>query len=781
MLRRNLGLRNLVADTLRISARSNNAVMRHNFRFAQPTISVRLNSTESINSTTSAAAEKTGMDNEKLDKAKNARMQNRQKMIEENRQKFNSTLQEFDERLKKLIEEASLGESFEFLTTNLNQMKEAFPYQRSYMFSTVLNKSLEKLIQKSIACQERLVEDDESADLTSALVTPQKILEYLITVKIAFNNEFMDVIYYLTKSGHYEEGLQLYVTYLGYLKESTNNSMEKYNYNVQIAGFITYLLYIANNKIDPEKVFVTSTFDKIQSVGQLPSKDKIISILKKNLNVQDPAQIEKVLEYYKKCSRIMVDLNDNKILTQLQNASANGHIYRVTSIFNDLKSVSKDTNQKIPETVYVELMNIYNKHNSSKFASDIWNEMISSGVKPGIEAYNSLIITFSKFGEIKSRLLKIDTLYEDYILKNESVKANSNTYAALIAAYTNIHEFDKVDQLYNKLLAEQYSTKSMPQKIIKAYLIGLSKVNVEQSYSLFTELIDQHKFNPDTDIINNYLSIYTKMKKISNVNKVIQLLTKYNLHPDIATYTTLINLMFSQAKLRGEVVSEETLNQLLQEMEANNINMSFVTYNTILNGLMKDGANVAAGRLLFKMLMDQKIIPNRTMLTAMIQGEFASTDGADKFDKYAHIENYFKIYLKTHKSASKNEAQMFNLMIRNYAYDNNLNKALEYLNKISELGMIPNNFSFYPILNKCLDMYQKDNKDKRVQGMVTKVLTSSMIPELEKRMKSLESSNESTLNSLKFMYGNEVLRVLKSLEKRGIVLPNEISALISKY
>lgn len=666
--------------------------------------------------------------------------EHRQYQNDKRQEALTPLFKELNVNVNKLLVEATPNDAFDYLVANYDSMKSEFGY---FGFHRQARKELRNTL--TLLLTTSIKETKNPSHNTLAAPNPKALLQFYMASNLATTAHFNEVIYYLISIGASKDGLALFTEFREYVKdkpyvatltteERSDGRFVERAFNVRTAGLIAYLGYIHEHNIKADSNFAKQLF----GFENLPSQFLLKGKLNEEAGIKDNSTQNAYLNLYKQLRAQTVNLEDPAILDKLRDYARRGNINEVRNELESLRQLAAVQGKTLPEGVYTVSMSIFAKANVAATSLFLWNEMIKAGIVPSVESWNALIFAASRKGFKDLRTKKVEAVYQK-LLEQTTCKPNSGTYASLIAAYSNLDKFDKVEEVYQKAQNDQQIP--VTYSIEKEYLLAQSKVNVDAAFAKLKEKIDVDNFVPDIFLLNNFLSIFAKVKKFEKVSETLGIIEKFGTKADVATYTVVLDMVFKQSRKRGEVVTEEVLEKILTEMKSNGIDMNAVTYASLIDGLVKDGVNIEAGRLLFQYLQTHFPI-NKTIYTTMIQGELNSRN-------FAVAEALFDQFWNSHEVTNKT-VQMLNLMINGFARQGELLKAFEYFSKIDKEAttkLQPNRYSYYFVLKGAL---QESN---------------TAIAE-----KVLESLAQQNFNS----YGRSIPAVIIKLNEQGVKVPANV-------
>lgn len=577
-----------------------------------------------------------------------------------------------------------------------------------------LGSSIEKFLDSTI----RELKQPSRNGITTPSV--KLVFDFLLANHIISPSVVVKIANYFLSIDKPEQALALYPEYAQYMNKKDRQPA----FFVKTVTLVAYLRYCGLNSIDVDEKYI----GQLLNVTSWPNYTSVKTVLDQ-LGIKDNAVLDKCREL-----RLgSADLSNPDILKKFVSFTQNSQVFYARREWKTIQSVAQAQGTKLSTPIYTAAIAVFAKLNAAHLSIQIWNEMLKEGVKPSTETWNALLLAMSRRGSSATKKNSIKSMLEQ--MKAQKVKFLPSTYATLIRCYALAQDFENVDKVYKDLVEKDYP---LTFDIETSYISALAAFDLKAAYEKLLVLSKSPDFVATIEVVNDLLSAFIKQRDFKQAAAVLDYMTEHALKPDIATYTSILNMMFKQSRKRGLTVKDEAINSLLAEMKQNGIELNPVTYSAMIDGLMKDISSIDAGRKLFEHLKAQTP-PNKTIYSSVIGAEMrvGTTENA---------EILFKEYMSSHKSSAP-DIQMFNNLIKGLVNRRQYEKALEYFDMILEKNAKPNLYTYYFLLGP-------NSKESREPEQVEKVLQA--------------------LNESDIFYGNKLPKVILDLHELGVKIPEKV-------
>lgn len=232
---------------------------------------------------------------------------------------------------------------------------------------------------------------------------------------------------------------------------------------------------------------------------------------------------------------------------------------------------------------YCSLMTGYAKHRLVKEAFEVFEAMLSEGIKPTLVAYNILIHACAKSG------LRINRAVQLYAqMKENEVEPDGITFNSMINACVRGGLLEEALLVFQEMKDSDCS----PNVVTYSILIDALGKNgrLEDAAKVFQEM-KEYGHDPNAWTYNALIRAYGKAGKLRVAVGVYKDMETAGLEPDLFTYNTVLNLY-------GQEGYMEEAEGLLDQMQRKGCTPDRVTYNILLDSYSKGGHLSKAMRVL---------------------------------------------------------------------------------------------------------------------------------------------------------------------------------------
>lgn len=334
---------------------------------------------------------------------------------------------------------------------------------------------------------------------------------------------------------------------------------------------------------------------------------------------------------------------------RIKRAGAVKDYRRLEQLWKEVLDWSERDKSFLNEGIYEQILRGFMLSHHPQRAIETWNHMLTAGIKPDINIYQSMIYCFSQIFDESG----IDAMWSMMI--EAGIQPVHGTWVTRIRAYTHARLWKKAIRCFDEMLgqwldacrAHNKNIKSgdLPAlgdfeqalkpttKMMNAALLALNTAHQQQEV---TRLLKNCKtigvpFNQHT--YNSLLLAALKEGADGEVDALFTRMQREGIEPDVATFTMLINSIF-----RGDAIEstlderKEAARSLLNAVQAQGLEANSWTFTSIINGLLKmdhlEKRNTAEPNIeaAYEILayMQQKEIPLTLQIyTALVTAHFA--------------------------------------------------------------------------------------------------------------------------------------------------------------
>lgn len=671
---------------------------------------------------------------------------------------LNRKLRDISEQIRNSVNASTdnLTESLEILEEGLSYLREVQEVEKIEeesifsIFQPILNNILHKALDSSVSLGGKTVED---------------ILDIYIQYNVAHQYHFTKVAARVLSAGEdpkttYENVLKIWLKYIEYSKFSQNSLISKYygfmrqnniNFNKYDLSHLAFYSYVQSCLVTGVnydhkvalKLLQTDTLPEAFQIRRTITNLLLTKDLKGDFQIFSKAYATFTLEN--------LDPNGSIITNKINEAISHNDSNLLDKTYQQMQEAAIKNNQPINENSLTKLMNGYYECKLFENVFKVFQEMIVNGIEnPGINTWDLVLRSMghpSYINQLSSEqkinnVSSIERTIETAI--NSGIQINPKTLSIVIGGFANSNRFDKVEEYLEKYTKDGKGTIPVIHATKNNILIGLAlnKRITEAELKLKEFMEDGSNYIPSSIVMNTFLSYYAKVKNYKAVDGILQFMNKNHIPEEIGTYTIVIDIFFRMHREKGLTPNIEQLLASLNRSDSGFLNE--YTFTTLIDGLVKDGTNVEAARILFD-YASKKFRNSPQLLTSMLKGEL-------DYGLISNAEIIFGKYIKT----VRNDARIWNMMIKSLLFSHE-DLAIQYYNNFVEQSKLnvrvsPNYYTYYFLLSH----FVKRNNKEKIQFF---------IDELENKK----------INELGF----ELPRMLRSLSKT-YKLSDNLLAQISK-
>ncbi|VEU20234.1 DEKNAAC100983 [Brettanomyces naardenensis] len=534
-------------------------------------------------------------------------------------------------------------------------------------------------------------------------------------------------------------------------KESQNKLGKKRHFMPQTdqffyGGLASYLLSLSENKtkLDPEFVkLILADFSK------RPSEDKLKWYLR---SVRIPQEEQSfALSQWNNYYLSNIDYNSSSVWRGALKAAKDNKGAKVESLIAHNLQKAAEKGEPLTADTWAEIMRIYNIDKNYQRALQTWNKVTKElQLQPTVGLWNQFLLANVR-SNASEKLLRIESVWK---LLNEAVQPNSESFRYLIEGYISCNTPSKALEVVTNLKKD--SPELLNDDIREDLIVGFIDSGFgEEGEKLFKNYL-KDTFKPTIRLYNKLLHHYLKVGNLERATGAIDDLiaagkTDPRLAPDIATWTTVVDIVLKQARKVGassDFIVDE-LQHILSSMKENGIKLNEESLTMLISNLTRNPDTAELGREFFQFMKENKMRISTVAYTSIIYSESAS----------GRMDRALELFQEGLQSGIKLRPQYYNLIFKGYSDHPNVDSSIKFYRfidgktKDSEELQQPNFFTFYYLLREAL--YVEDGP-----------FIKFVVDELDK--KKLRE------------YGIQIPRLLKEAESRGIEIPLELKESVTE-
>ncbi|KAF6147921.1 hypothetical protein GIB67_014501 [Kingdonia uniflora] len=233
----------------------------------------------------------------------------------------------------------------------------------------------------------------------------------------------------------------------------------------------------------------------------------------------------------------------------------------------------------------------------------------------------------------------------------------TNLYKHTVNRLASARQFSSIEEILE--LQKKYkdiSREGFAVRIISLY--GKAGM-LDHALKTFEEL-PEFKCNCTIKCVNVLLSAYVDCKKYDEVEPLMrQLMTKFELTPDIYSYNIVIGAFFQRGNFDEAVA-------MLDEMEKNGVEPNLITYFIILNNLYSKSELFLEGEEIWSRMEKSGLAPDIRCYNSKLKGLVVTGKMSEAVKLVEELEN---------NAGMKPDVFTYNTLIKGYCNDGNLDEA----------------------------------------------------------------------------------------------------------
>ncbi|KAG7867153.1 hypothetical protein KL918_002592 [Ogataea parapolymorpha] len=485
----------------------------------------------------------------------------------------------------------------------------------------------------------------------------------------------------------YDKALELWQRLLEKLKEEPDGFKETREARFtseavfRTTGIVAYVLKTLSENAVPD----AATLDLL--AGGVKLSPRLVDFVLQPLELDD-ATTEKVKSainghFFKP------DPNSPALLTAAFVAATEGRYDRVEAIIRKLYTAREKSQEPFSEQTYAKLMELCAITGKYQQAQQLWAELTKAGVKPTVQTWNQLLNVHAK-SDAPQKLLRIESVYR---LLRESVQPDAQTVGLMIYGYLGCRELKKALDFYRaqKDAASAQEVWDIRNTLLRGLVQNDYVAEAEKFYNVFrAEAKAQNvAFEPDIRFYNSLLRhLFAKDDVDKALATMDEILGSDTLAPDVATYTTIIDVLGMKASRTGVPVEVE-IQKLIDTMMSSKIKPSVRTTGALVKMLAAKPETIAIAEQLVEQLKKDKRRISDVIYSTMVTAE-SSQGNVSKAMEYFYAALEAGVPMTT---------QFYNSIFRGFSINpdvRGLRRFFEFVQK--NATQKPNFYTFYYML-----------------------------------------------------------------------------------
>lgn len=334
-----------------------------------------------------------------------------------------------------------------------------------------------------------------------------------------------------------------------------------------------------------------------------PSREMLNSVTQKVLAKRNASGILMIIDDWRSIFSVLpirLTINAAKSLAQV------GQLEATQKLFDDfvLEHGKPKTN-----ALYHSLLFVYSRRADTEGITRCFTELQESyGFEPGVKAWNSMIATFARVGDVDGA----ETYFRQ--LRDAGIRPDSTTYSLLMSMYAKRGDRDAVEDLYEETKEEGIArTIKMVDTMV---LANISDGALEEAEKLVEQALEMELDGARTFMWNLLLNAYALRRDVEKVSKLHKRMQEAEIPSDEMTYAALMTSL-TVAKYPG--AARKILDTVMPRKK---VKRTALHYAIAMGGYLTT-KEYGAVFLLYKRMLRDKLSPNMSTQNMLIRAAAA--------------------------------------------------------------------------------------------------------------------------------------------------------------
>ena len=511
----------------------------------------------------------------------------------------------------------------------------------------------------------------------------------------------------------------------GHTPKSFIGSTEQFFYS----GLVSYILSLEenNSKLDPDFVELI-----LKDLGSDPSFSSLSNFFR--LTHLDNKLANHVKYIWMNYLRSKIDYNNKASWANVLTAAKENKTAKVEDLIKNNIANAEKKGQALTSETWAHIMLIYTVDKNYTKALSTW-KMATQDYKitPTVALWNQLLLANARSSSA-NRLLRIESVWK--LLKNSDCKPNAESYRYLMEGYSACGLLSKSMKTLEKVEEEhpEFPVSGLKEQLISGMIENGFGKEADQLFKLYNKEnllaeaerkngdgADAEKgaqikadatetFKPSIVLYNKLLHYFLKNDRFDSATEILNDMIEAgkkdkSLAPDIATWTTVVDMLMKQAKKIGaseEFITNE-LSKILQAMRDNNIRLNEQAMTMIVTNLSRNPRTAELGWQFFLTMKKASKRLSTVTYTSVIYSECLGN----------RMDRALELFTEGLEEGIKLRPQYYNLIFKGFSDHPNVESTMKFYKFINmktkgKPDEVPNFFTFYYLLRGA--MFSGDKK-----------------------------------------------------------------------
>ena len=316
--------------------------------------------------------------------------------------------------------------------------------------------------------------------------------------------------------------------------------------------------------------------------------------------------------------------------SDLRRATKNADSAQTANLWRKFQEqVHSESLQEGPRNeIFAQFLSAFFTARRQSEAVEVWNFMVSTGHQPTLNHWNSMLTGCTAARDITS----LREIWNK--MRSAGIKPDMSTWSAWIHGLMackdwrqGLQALDDLDEIWK---SEETSEDRLVPSIapVRAALNGLAVSNNMELADTVLSWAKARSLPLDTQTYNIILRPAVRSNNEAKVQSILDEMTTTGCHPDIATFTIMLNGLLGNRASRFHSQSpaqqQSAVLALLHDVERHGLRATPHTYSTMLDGLLDPQVNnIPAAHAVLQHMTAHRIPPSPHVHTILVTHYFA--------------------------------------------------------------------------------------------------------------------------------------------------------------
>ncbi|KZM20358.1 uncharacterized protein EKO05_0006903 [Ascochyta rabiei] len=370
----------------------------------------------------------------------------------------------------------------------------------------------------------------------------------------------------------------------------------------------------------------------------------------------------------------------------------------------------------IPPRIYNAFLSGYLVLQQARRSVEVWNHMMSNGVKPELETWVAMLEGCEKAQDLDG----FNAMWNR--MQSAGLEPDNYAWTTRVHGLISLRQVDlglkALDDMGNRWRSAENVKNAPPSNSknskgaknlpVSAKIVNnCTKPSVEVVNGAVSAIVQlpwkdmrqqkrveyaqkilrwgtQFDVKPDTRTFNILIQLYLRAGDYATAFKVLRQMELNGIPADISTHTMLITAAFDNHTLDNlsETDQADRLIQMFEELEAGGLRLNNYVYATTIDRLLKQYGSHDAVRTIISHMKSRNLAPSAHVYTSLVTHYFQQTPPAiAAVDSLIH-----QIFESAHSDTDK---YLFDRTIEGYAEHGEVGKMMSVLTRMSKHGKHP--------------------------------------------------------------------------------------------